>query len=59
LIKGWNGQSAGAIIEPPVDAVATTLIARGFAVEVEATGKAKRPPMKLQPWVKKPEVSDG
>jgi len=56
LLKGWNGQSAGAVIEPPIDAVAKTLILRGFAVEVEANGKAKRPQIKLQDWVKKTET---
>jgi hypothetical protein len=35
LIKGWNGQSAGAVLEPQIHAVATTLIARGIAVEVK------------------------
>lgn len=47
LIKGWNGQSAGAILEPQLHAVAQTLIQRGIAVEV----KDKKKP-KLQEWVK-------
>jgi hypothetical protein len=35
LIKGWNGNSPGAILDPPIHAVATTLIDRGVAVKVE------------------------
>jgi hypothetical protein len=34
LVKAWNGQSAGAILEPPIESVATTLIERGIAVEI-------------------------
>jgi len=58
LIKGWNGISPGTEIEPPIDGVATTLIQRGFAVEIlpEPAPKPKRD-IKLQSWVKKPEAT--
>ena len=57
LIKGWNGISAGAEIEPRLDGVAHTLIQRGIAQEIVPESKPepkKRPPVKLQEWVKKP-----
>lgn len=41
LLKGWNGQSAGAILEPELHAVATTLIQRGIAVEIDAKPQPK------------------
>ena len=60
LIKGWNGQGAGTLLDPPIDEVATRLIARGYAVEIEpepeAAPKTKRE-VKLQSWVKKPETN--
>lgn len=49
LIKGWNGNMAGTVLEPPIDGVALTLIERGYAVEI----KPKKP--RLQEWVKKEE----
>jgi hypothetical protein len=35
LIKGWNGLSKGAILEPELAEVSDTLIRRGIAEEVK------------------------
>lgn len=43
LIKGWNGQNKGAILDPPIAAVAQTLILRGYAVPVEEEKKPGKP----------------
>jgi hypothetical protein len=49
LVKAWNGQSIGAILEPPIESVATTLIERGIAVEISpvepfsTTGQTRTP----------------
>lgn len=48
LIKGWNGQGPGAILELTPHDAGRQLIKRGIAVEVE---EPKRKP-RLQEWVK-------
>lgn len=50
LIKGWNGRSAGEVLEPEMHEVSRLLIQRGLAVAVEEKAEKKRP--KLQEWVK-------
>jgi hypothetical protein len=49
LVKAWNGQSVGSILEPPIESVAATLIERGIAEEIRpvepfpTTGQARTP----------------
>ena len=50
LIKGWNGQSPGAILEPAVTEIATRLIERGIAKPVDEPKPKKA--VRLQEWVK-------
>lgn len=47
LLKGWNGNEAGKILDP-AEGVALLLIERGYAVELKP--EKKKP--KLQEWVK-------
>lgn len=49
LIKGWNGNSPGSVLEPELNGVAELLIQRGIAVEIKQ--QKKKP--KLQDWVSK------
>lgn len=48
LLKGWNGNHAGTILNLEMDGVAEILIDRGFAKKIE---EPKRK-VKLQEWVK-------
>jgi hypothetical protein len=49
LVKAWNGQSIGAILDPPIESVAATLIERGIAEEIRpvetfsTTGQVRTP----------------
>lgn len=47
LLKGWNGNTAGTVLNLEMDGVAQLLIERGLARKVEDK------PVKLQTWVKK------
>lgn len=56
LLKGWNGNSPGAVLEPELTDVGQILIDRGLAERVDDEPvKPQRKQIKLQEWVKKPE----
>lgn len=42
LIKGWNGNSPGSVLEPELNGVAQLLIDRGLAVEIKSERKGPR-----------------
>ena len=49
LLKGWNGNHAGTILDLEMDGMAALLIERGLAKKIEPEKPKKA---KLQEWVK-------
>ena len=52
LIKGWNGNPPGTVIEPQVDDAAVQLVQRGIAKYIEQPKPKPKRIVKLQAWVK-------